>query len=56
MLWSGNDTVLLDSHYSAGQVVATKAMDIAIEKAREFGIAAVSVKNSNHFGIAAHYA
>ncbi|MBT2757860.1 Ldh family oxidoreductase [Mesobacillus foraminis] len=49
-------TALIDGHYSAGQVVATKAMDMAIEKAGEFGIAAVSVKNSNHFGIAAHYA
>lgn len=49
-------TALINGHFSAGQVVATQAMDLAIEKAREFGIAAVSVKNSNHFGIAAHYA
>ncbi|MEH7239355.1 Ldh family oxidoreductase [Bacillus sp. JJ1562] len=49
-------TAVIDGHFSAGQVVATKAMDMAIEKANEYGIAAVSVKNSNHFGIAAHYA
>jgi len=49
-------TAVIDGHFSAGQVVATKAIDIAIEKANEYGIAAVSVKNSNHFGIAAHYA
>jgi LDH2 family malate/lactate/ureidoglycolate dehydrogenase len=49
-------TSVLDGHFSAGQVVATKAMDMAIEKALEYGISAVSVKNSNHFGIAAHYA
>lgn len=49
-------TAVIDGHFSAGQVVATKAMDMTIEKANEYGIAAVSVKNSNHFGIAAHYA
>ncbi|WP_158553331.1 Ldh family oxidoreductase [Peribacillus saganii] len=49
-------TAVLDGHFSAGQVVATKAMDMAIEKAGEYGISAVSVRNSNHFGIAAHYA
>jgi LDH2 family malate/lactate/ureidoglycolate dehydrogenase len=49
-------TAVLDGHFSAGQIVATKAMDMAIEKAHEYGISAVSVKNSNHFGIAAHYA
>ena len=31
-------------------------MDMAIEKANEYGIAAFEFKNSNHFGIAAHYA
>ncbi|ALC91582.1 hypothetical protein AM500_18670 [Bacillus sp. FJAT-18017] len=47
---------VIDGQFSAGQVVATRAMDLAIEKAGEYGIGAVSVKNSNHFGIAAHYA
>lgn len=47
---------VLDGDYSAGQVVATQAMEMAIEKAAEYGIGAVTVKNSNHFGIAAHYA
>lgn len=45
-----------DGDFSAGQVVATQAMEKAMEKAAEYGIGAVTVKNSNHFGIAAHYA
>ncbi len=49
-------TALIDAHYSAGQVAAERAMDLAIAKAREHGVGAVVVKNSNHFGIAAHYA
>jgi LDH2 family malate/lactate/ureidoglycolate dehydrogenase len=49
-------TAVLDGAFSAGQIAATKAMELAIEKAAEYGVGAVSVKNSNHFGIAAHYA
>jgi LDH2 family malate/lactate/ureidoglycolate dehydrogenase len=49
-------TAVLDGDYSAGQVVATKAMNMAMEKAAEFGVGIVTAKNSNHFGIAAHYA
>lgn len=49
-------TALLDANHSVGQVAATQAMDLAISKAREHGLGAVVVRNSNHFGIAAHYA
>jgi LDH2 family malate/lactate/ureidoglycolate dehydrogenase len=38
-----------------GQVCAAKAMNLAIEKAKRFGVAVVGVKNSNHFGTAAYY-
>lgn len=51
-----NATAVLDGNFSAGQMVATKAMELAIAKAEQYGIGAVSAKNSNHFGIAAHYA
>src|SRR3954454_7398901 len=33
---------VLDGNFSAGQIAATKAMDMAIEKAHEYGISAVS--------------
>lgn len=49
-------TAVLDGHGSAGQIVATKAMELAMDKAKRHGIGAVLAKNSNHFGIAAHYA
>ncbi|MDF2725885.1 MAG: mdh, partial [Paenibacillus sp.] len=49
-------TAVLDGHGSAGQVVASKAMELAIAKAEQYGIGVVSAHNSNHFGIAAHYA
>ena len=39
-----------------GQLVAYKAMNMAIEKAKKSGIAIVSVRNSNHYGIAGYYA
>ncbi|WP_209124161.1 Ldh family oxidoreductase [Alkalihalobacillus sp. BA299] len=52
-----NDAIaLLDGDYSAGQVVAYKAMEKSIEKAEQSGIGLVAVKNSNHFGISAYYA
>ena len=47
---------LLDGDNGMGPVVARKAMQLAIRKARLFGVAGVAVKNSNHFGIAAYYA
>ncbi|MFC0273287.1 Ldh family oxidoreductase [Metabacillus herbersteinensis] len=49
-------TAMLDGTFSAGQIVGTKAMEMAIEKAEEYGVGVVTAKNSNHFGIAAHYA
>jgi len=39
-----------------GQVVANKAMDMAIDKALLNGIGIAAVKNSNHFGVSGYYA
>jgi LDH2 family malate/lactate/ureidoglycolate dehydrogenase len=41
-----------EAHGSMGHVVAYKAMQRAIEKAMEYGIGWVSVKDSGHFGVA----
>lgn len=49
-------TAVVDGNDGIGQVVATRAMRLAIEKARRCGIGAVSVRRSNHFGAAASYA
>jgi L-2-hydroxycarboxylate dehydrogenase (NAD+) len=49
-------TAVVDGDAGLGLVVAPKAMDIAIAKAKNAGTGWVAVKNSNHFGIAGHHA
>ncbi|MGF7161607.1 LDH2 family malate/lactate/ureidoglycolate dehydrogenase [Rhodoligotrophos appendicifer] len=49
-------TALLDGHGGAGHVVAARAMDIAISKARDSGIGFVTAKRSSDCGMAANYA
>ena len=48
-------TALLDADRAIGAVVSTETMDLAIKKAKVTGSAWVMVRNSNHFGVAAHY-
>jgi len=47
---------LVDGDNGLGFVVGTKAMSLAIEKAKKYGIGAVGARKSNHFGIAGYYA
>lgn len=49
-------TATVDGDTGLGLLVAQKAMDIAIRKAGEAGSGWVSVRNSNHFGIAGVHA
>jgi L-2-hydroxycarboxylate dehydrogenase (NAD+) len=49
-------TAVVDGDRGLGLVVAPFAMQVAIDKARAVGTGWVSVKNSNHFGIAGHHA
>lgn len=48
-------TALLDGGWNFGQVVARRALDLAIRKAREYGTGTVSVRNSNHLGRLGEY-
>lgn len=48
-------TAVIDGHDGMGQVIAYRAMSMAIEKARTYGMGAVAVRNSSHFGIAGYY-
>ncbi len=48
-------TVLLDGENGIGQVLTIVAMDRAIDKAKQNGIGAAGVFNSNHHGEAAYY-
>jgi len=49
-------TATVDGDSGLGLVVAPKAMQVAIDKAEKVGSGWVSVKNSNHFGIAGYHA
>jgi len=46
---------LVDGDHGLGQLVATRAMEICISKAKQSGLACVGVFHSNHFGAAANY-
>ena len=48
-------TAVVDGHCGMGHVIAYKAMELAIKKAKTYGIGAVAVRNSTHFGIAGYY-
>jgi LDH2 family malate/lactate/ureidoglycolate dehydrogenase len=49
-------TATIDGDAGLGLVIAPWAMQVAIEKAQQVGTGWVSVRNSNHFGIAGHHA
>jgi LDH2 family malate/lactate/ureidoglycolate dehydrogenase len=49
-------TLLLDGGDGIGAVIATQAMELAMERAQRFGVAFVGVRNSSHFGTAGYYA
>ncbi len=49
-------TAVLDANDGMGMVVSKKAMQMAIDKAKEYGMGMVAVRNSTHYGIAGYYA
>ncbi len=49
-------TAVVDGHNGVGMVIAAKAMQMAIDKAKIYGMGSVAVRNSNHFGIDGYYA
>ena len=49
-------SAVIDGHSGMGQVIGAFAMEKAIEKAKTSGVGIVSVRNSNHYGIAGYYA
>lgn len=46
---------LVDGRNGLGQVIGKYCMDLAIKKAKEYGIGMVSARASNHFGICGYY-
>ena len=49
-------SAVIDANQAMGQLASHQAMELAIAKAKTSGMAIVSVRNSNHFGIAGYYA
>lgn len=49
-------SAVIDGHSGMGQLISVYAMKKAIEKARTSGIGFVTVRESNHYGIAGYYA
>jgi L-2-hydroxycarboxylate dehydrogenase (NAD+) len=48
-------TAVVDGGNGMGMVVGYHAMKIAMEKAQQYGIGAVAVRNSSHYGVAGYY-
>ncbi|MGH7644740.1 MAG: Ldh family oxidoreductase, partial [Gemmatimonadales bacterium] len=48
--------VLVDAHRTLGLWAASEAMDLATDRAAEYGIGMVSVRAATHFGCAGHHA
>lgn len=49
-------TALIDGDRGMGMVIGHRAMEIAIQKAKQCGIGMVAVRNSRHYGMSAYYA
>lgn len=49
-------SAVMDGCNAPGQIVSSRAMALAIQKALSFGIGTVVTRNSNHFGAAAYFA
>mmetsp|Transcript_30006 Transcript_30006/g.28900 ORF Transcript_30006/g.28900 Transcript_30006/m.28900 type:complete len:457 (-) Transcript_30006:134-1504(-) len=49
-------TALVDGHLGLGLYIGPQCMQMAIDKAKRYGVGFVAVKNSTHYGIAGYYA
>ncbi|MGH9322971.1 MAG: Ldh family oxidoreductase [Vicinamibacteria bacterium] len=49
-------TAVVDGDNGMGHVVGARSMEIALELARKYGVAAVATRHSNDFGMAGYYA
>jgi LDH2 family malate/lactate/ureidoglycolate dehydrogenase len=48
-------TAVVDGHHGMGMVIGKHCMEMAVEKARTFGLGMVVARNSTHYGFAAYY-
>lgn len=52
----GPTTAVVDGHHGMGMVIGKRSMEMAIEKAKKYGMGMVAVRNSTHYGAAGYYA
>ena len=48
-------TALIDGNHGMGHPTAYRSMQLAMKKAKAFGVGTVAVRNTTHFGIAGYY-
>jgi L-2-hydroxycarboxylate dehydrogenase (NAD+) len=48
-------TAVVDGHHGMGHVISYRSMRLAMDKAKQYGLGAVAVRNGTHFGIAGYY-
>lgn len=48
-------TAVIDGHHGMGMVIGKRCMEMAIEKAKTYGLGMVVARNSTHYGFAAYY-
>ena len=48
-------TALVDGNLGLGLYIGTHCMELAISKAKKYGVGFVAVQNSTHYGIAGYY-
>lgn len=51
----GPTTAVIDGQNGMGHVISYNAMNMAIDKAKKFGMGMVTVRNSSHYGFAGYY-
>ncbi|MBT6994499.1 MAG: Ldh family oxidoreductase [Candidatus Cloacimonetes bacterium] len=51
-----NAIAVWDGNHGMGHVIAERAMQSAIDRAKKFGIGCVTVRNGTHYGICGYYA
>jgi len=49
-------TAVLDANDGMGMVASHRAMQMAIDKAKNYGLSMIAVRNSSHYGIAGYWA
>lgn len=55
VIFEGPTASVVDGNNGMGMVISHRAMNMAIDKAKTYGMGMVAVRNSTHYGIAGYY-